>query len=85
MTRWVDAHLRDEMDRRVHPQPGVMQQRKQLVEHPFGTMQRWKDAGYFLRRGLANVHAEWSLTVLAYNLKRVFTMVGVPKLLAALR
>jgi hypothetical protein len=41
------------------------------------------DAGYFLPRGLEKVRAEMSLTVLAYNLKRVINIVGVSKLLLA--
>jgi hypothetical protein len=36
------------MEQRVRSRPEVMKQRKQLVEHPFGTMQRWWAAGYFL-------------------------------------
>jgi len=61
-----------------------MKRRKKLVEHPFGTMKRWWDAGYFLMRGLEKVQAEFSLTVLTYNLRRVLNIVGMPRLMAAL-
>ncbi|MDP9312774.1 MAG: hypothetical protein M3R24_18115 [Chloroflexota bacterium] len=37
--------------------------------------------GYFLMRGLEKVRAEMSLTVLAYNLKRVLNILGVERLL----
>jgi hypothetical protein len=37
--------------------------------------------GYFLLRGLDKVRAEMSLTVLAYNMKRVITILGIRKLL----
>ena len=84
MTRWVDEHLLEAMEQRVRRQPAVMKQRKQLVEHPFGTMKRWWDAGYFLMRGLEKVRTEFSLTVLAYNLRRVLNLVEMPRLLAAL-
>ncbi len=47
-------------------------------------MKRWMDQGYFLCRGLVKVGAEFSLTVFAYNLKRAMTIVGVPRLIAAL-
>ena len=47
-------------------------------------MKRAMDQGYFLLKGLANVRGEFSLTVLAYNLKRVIRLLGVPRLLAAL-
>ena len=56
----------------------------ELAEHPFGTMKRGMDQGYFLLKGLAKVRGEFSLTVLAYNLKRVFNIVGVARLVAAL-
>ena len=58
-------------------------QRAALAEHPFGTMKRGMDQGYFLLKGLTKVRGEFSLTVLAYNLKRVLHLVGVPRLLAA--
>ena len=72
------------MEQRVRRRPEVMRQRKQLVEHPCGTMKRWWDAGYFLRRGREKVRTECSVTVLAYNLRRVLTLVETPRLLAAL-
>ena len=40
--------------------------------------------GAFLMRGLEKVRAEFSLTALVYNLRRVLNIVGMPKLLAAL-
>ena len=47
LTRWVEEHLLEERAQRVRRRPEVMTQRQQLVEHPFGTMQRWWEAGYF--------------------------------------
>jgi len=50
-------------------------------------MKRGMDQGYFLLKGLKGlrkVRGEFSLTVLAYNLKRALNLVGVPRLLAAL-
>jgi len=40
--------------------------------------------GAFLMRGLENVRAEFSLTALAYNLRRAFNILGMEKLMAAL-
>jgi hypothetical protein len=68
----------------VGSRPEVMKQRKQLVEHPFGTMQRGWDTGYFLMRGLEKVRTEFRLTVLAYTLRRVLHLVEMPRLMAAL-
>ncbi len=81
--RWEHEGLLDEMARDLTRRPDVMRQRALLSEHPFGTMKRGMDQGYFLLRGLEKVKAEFSLTVLAYNLKRVMRIVGVPQLLAA--
>jgi transposase len=84
ITRWVHEHLLEEMEQRVRSRPEVMKRRQALVEHPFGTMKRGWDHGYCLRRGLEKVRTECSLTVLAYHLRRVLTLVEMPRLLAAL-
>ena len=84
ITRWVDEHLLEQMAQRVHARPEIMQQRKEIVEHPFGTMKRSWHQGYFLMRGLAKVRTEFSLTGLAYNLRRVLNLVDMPRLLARL-
>ena len=84
ITRWVDEHLLEEMAQRLRREQARFAQRKALVEHPFGTMKRGMDQGYFVLKGLTKVRGEFSLTVLAYNLKRVLNLVGVPRLLDAL-
>ena len=83
LSRWVDEHLQDAMAERLRAHPEHARQRAALAEHPFGTMKRGMDQGYFLLKGLTTVRGEFSLTVLAYNLKRVLNLVGVPRLLAA--
>jgi hypothetical protein len=83
ITRWADEHLLDAMADRVQAHPEILRQRKALAEHPFGTMKRAMLQGYFLMKGLVKVNTEMSLTVLAYNLKRAVTILGVPKLIAA--
>ncbi len=83
ITRWVDEKLLEEMARRVRARPELMKQRQQIVEHPFGTIKRAMNQGYFLMRGLEKVGAETSLTVLSYNIKRVVNIIGVKKLIAA--
>ncbi|MBD1821556.1 hypothetical protein H6F51_03400 [Cyanobacteria bacterium FACHB-DQ100] len=40
--------------------------------------------GYFLCRGLTKVRGEMSLSILSYNLKRVFNILGVEAMLAGL-
>ena len=41
--------------------------------------------GAFLMRGLDNVRAEFSLTALAYNLRRALNILGVGPMMVALR
>jgi hypothetical protein len=84
MTRWVDEHLLEEREQRVRSRPEVMKRRKERAEHPFGTMKRWWDHGYLLMRGLEKVRTECSVTVLAYNLRRVLNLVGMARRMAAL-
>jgi transposase len=83
LSRWEHEGVLDAMQHRVTAHPEKMRQRKTLAEHPFGTIKRGMDAGFFLLRGLEKVRAEMSLTVLAYNLKRAINLMGVPKLIAA--
>jgi len=45
------------------------------VEHPFGTIKQWMNQGAFLMRGPEKVRGEFSLTALAYNLRRVLNIV----------
>lgn len=84
LTRWVDERLLEQMAARLRRAPELFAQRKALAEHPFGTMKRAMDQGYFLLKGLRKVRGEFSLTVLAYNLKRVLTILSVPRLMEAL-
>ena len=84
ITRWEQEGILDVMEQRLTDHPELRTRRKAIVEHPFGSMKRGMDQGYFLMRGLVKVKSEFSLTVLAYNLKRVINLVGVPRMLAAL-
>lgn len=83
ITRWVDEAILEDMSERVKNNPEKMKKRKELAEHPFGTMKRGMNSGYFLMRGIKKVAAEMSLTVLAYNIRRVINILGVGKMLEA--
>lgn len=54
-----------------------MRQRAALCEHPFGTLKRWCGWTHFLLRGLEKVRAEFALLMLAYNFRRVLTILGL--------
>jgi transposase len=84
ITRWVDEAILEAMARRVAEHPEKVELRKCLAEHPFGTIKRAMNQGYFLMRGLTKVGAETSLTILAYNLKRVINILGVRTMMEAL-
>lgn len=85
ISRRVDEPWAEAMEVRVKARPELQQQRKCVVEHPFGTMKRAMDFGYFLLKGLEKVRGEFSLMALAYNLRRVIGARGVKCLLEALR
>jgi transposase len=83
-TRGVDEPRLEQMAQRVQARPEILQQRKEMVEHPFGTMKRSWHQRSCLMRGLAKVRAEFSVTVLAYHLRRVLNLVDMPRLRASL-
>jgi hypothetical protein len=84
MTRWVDEHILERMEERLTANPAIRQERKQLVEHPCGTIKHANAQGYVLMKGLTNARAEFRLSCLAYNLRRVINILGVPRLQGAL-
>ncbi len=53
--------------------------RKGLVEHPFGTIKRHWNQGFFLTRGPGKAGTEMSQTVLAYDIQRAVKIVGAPE------
>ena len=83
ITREENEGLMEAMAARMKAQPWKFKLRKTLAEHPFGTIKRWFGYTHFLLKGLVKVRTEWSLTTLAYNLKRVLNLVSFEKLMAA--
>ena len=83
ITREANEHLMEAMAQRMQRHPEKFKLRKTLAEHPFGTIKRWFGYTHFLLKGLVKVRTEWSLTTLAYNLKRVLNLVSFEKLMAA--
>lgn len=65
--------------------PDAMDIRRKTVEHPFGSIKQWMGQGAFLMKRLDNVRGEFSLTALAYNIRRAITLIGVPALIEAAR
>jgi transposase len=83
VSRLENEAVLDRMAARLAKRPGVLDRRRETVEHPFGTIKQWMNQGAFLMRGLEKVRAEFSLTALAYNLRRVLNLVGFAELMAA--
>jgi transposase len=75
---------REAMHRRAMADPIWMKHRREMAEHPFGTMKWLMGLPRFLVRGLKKAKAELALGVLSYNLKRVINIHGVPALLLAM-
>ena len=71
------------MQARLTKRPDILGIRRETVEHPFGSIKQWMNQGTFLMRGLEKVRGEFSLTALAYNLRRVLNLVGFEALMAA--
>ena len=74
----------DAMQDRLDRFPAAMSVRRRTAEHPFGTIKQWMGATHFLMRGKHNVRGEMSLHVLAYNLRRVMNILGIPDLIKAM-
>jgi CheY-like chemotaxis protein len=84
LKRWEYEAILEQIEQRVRANPGIMKLRQQIVEHPFGTIKFWNDQRHFLMRRLEKVKGEFSLSTLAYNIKRAINVLGVRTLVAAL-
>jgi Transposase DDE domain len=83
VSRLENEDALERMEERIAERPDILDRRREIVEHPFGTIKQWMNQGAFLMRGLEKVRAEFSLTALAYNLRRALNILGVEKLMAA--
>jgi transposase len=85
MKRWIYEEEIDAMQQRLDDDSTIPVLRKQTVEHPFGTIKMWMGATHFLMKRKKNVSIEMNLHVLAYNLKRMMTILGTTGLMKAIR
>ena len=79
--RWEREDVLDRAQAKINGLLGAMQQRRETVEHPFGTIKAWMGATHFKMKTLAHVATEMAVHVLAYNIKRVIAILGVPELI----
>jgi hypothetical protein len=62
----------------------LISKRKEIIEHPFGTLKRTFGYTHFMQTGMQKVQSEFSLMCFVYNLKRVINILGNEKMMAAL-
>jgi hypothetical protein len=77
ISRWEHEAVLEAVQARLDRNPAKMRERRQTVEHPFGTIKSWMGATHFQMKTLKNVGTEMALHVLAYNMKRVISILGV--------
>jgi hypothetical protein len=85
ITRWEHEHVLEAAQERLDLNPDAMRTRREVVEHPFGTLKMRMGATHFLCKTLPKVATEMALCVLGYNLTRVINIVGVEKMMEAVR
>ncbi|MBT7769104.1 MAG: IS1182 family transposase [Rhodospirillales bacterium] len=83
--RWEHEHILDAVQQRLDEHPEMMRQRRETVEHPFGTIKYWMGYTHFQMKTLKHVGTEMALHVLAYNLKRVMKIMGIAPLISAMQ
>ena len=82
LSRLANEAVVEQQAQRVPAHPELVRRRKEIVEHVFGTLRNWGH-DTFLMKGLEKVRAEFSLSCLTYNLRRVLNLVGMDALLTA--
>jgi hypothetical protein len=85
ISRWEHEHVMEAAQKRLDENPQAMRQRRETVEHPFGTLKMRMGATHFLMKRLPKVATEMALHVLAYNMTRAMSIMGVRPLIAAMR
>jgi Transposase DDE domain len=83
--RWEHEHILEAAQRRLDENPQAMRERRETVEHPFGTLKMRMGSTHFLMKRLPKIATEMALHVLAYNITRVMNIMGVEPLIAAMR
>ncbi len=83
--RWEHEDVLDAMQQRLDGNHNAMKIRRRTVEHVFGTLKYWMGSTHFLMKTLKHVPTEISLHVLAYNLKRLMNLLGIPEAIKAMK
>ena len=74
ISRLVGQDILDRVDERTRQNKDLYLKRREIVEHPFGTIKAVWGYKQFLCRTQPKVNAEMALTYTAYNLRRIFNI-----------
>ena len=85
ISRWEHEEVVEAAQERLDREPERMRTRRETAEHPFGTLKSWMGYTHFKTKTLKHVSTEMSLHVLAYNMKRMITIMGVKALIEAIQ
>lgn len=70
--------LFEENRQRIAAHPELYKRRQAIVEHPFGTIKRQWGYSYVLtKKGMERASADVGLMLVAYNLRRLFSILGL--------
>jgi len=76
----------DDMQVQLDQSADAMRIRRCSVAHPFGPIESWMGgATHFLTKGMERVKTEISLHVLAYNFKRLMTLLVAAGMMEVIR
>jgi hypothetical protein len=81
--RYINQEFRDSYRQKMQQLNSIekIKLRKQIVEHPIGTIKMWLGKNPILMRGINKVKTEINIVTLGYNLLRIFNIDGFEKLL----
>jgi len=85
ISRWEHEAVLEATQKRLDRMPDFSKLRRRTVEHPFGTLKAWMGATHSLTKTIPKVRTEMSLHVLAYNFKRLMQILGVDRVIEAMR
>lgn len=71
---WEHKTVLDNLKKGLNQASEMMKERRETVEHPFGTLKLWMGYTHFQMKTLKQVSVELNLHVLAFNLKRVLIL-----------
>ncbi len=86
--RTVESSIEEEEYRKkINTEFGkkIIKKRKEIVEHPFGTIKNGMDYRCFMQKGIENVRSEFGFITFIYNLKRILNIISLKELIAAVK